>query len=161
MASNWLYLANELGSAMEGLPNDFRQHIMWAISTRAKQQDLVLCHLALFLDPRYRKAAKLSTADRSIAEFTKAAGKLAHNQGFSEDKLTSTLQQLQLYSLAKSPFDLPAIAYLQCRAESDVKVWWLSMAESAPDLSELALILLDVAPHAADPELGVQRYGLV
>ena len=62
------------------LPEGFQQHIIWAFSTRAKQQDQVLCRLALFLDPRYRHAA-LSSSSNIMASFVQESAKFGYVQG--------------------------------------------------------------------------------
>jgi hypothetical protein len=59
------------------LPEDYQVHIIWAVANRAKQQDMVLCRLALFLDPRFRRAALAGSTDlnaftRRAAEWGKA-----------------------------------------------------------------------------------------
>jgi hypothetical protein len=143
----WLYLGKELGAALDGLPADFQQHVMWAFSSRAKQQDMVLCRLALFLDPRYRKAAKSATEQGTTREFLNAASRLGHKQGWCAQSVKTMLQQMQSYGLCAAPFDAP------CDGEHfDPKVWWQDLSETAPRLSELAIILLDIVPHAAQPE---------
>jgi hypothetical protein len=73
-----MYLAHELGSVINRLPTDFQRHIIWAFSTRAKQQDSVLCRLALYLDPRFRQAASSSASGRT--EFIHKAAQYAHAQ---------------------------------------------------------------------------------
>jgi hypothetical protein len=73
-----MYLAHELGSVINRLPTDFQRHIIWAFSTRAKQQDSVLCRLALYLDPRFRQAASGSATGRT--EFIQKAAQFSHAQ---------------------------------------------------------------------------------
>lgn len=143
----WLYLGQQLSAALESLPAGFQQHILWAFSTRAKQQDMVLCRLSLFLDPRYRQAAKSVAPDGTTREFLQAAAELGHKQGWSQQAVTTMGHQMQQYGLGQKPFDAP------CGGPGfDPKMWWLDLAEAAPKLSELACILLDVVPHAAQPE---------
>ena len=73
-----MYLAHELGSVINRLPADFQRHIIWAFSTRTKQQDSVLCRLALYLDPRFRQAASSSASGRT--EFIQKAAQYTHAQ---------------------------------------------------------------------------------
>ena len=74
----WLYLSKELGAALEGVPQDFQIHIIWAVAKRAKQQDMVLCRLALFLDPRFRQAALAGSVD--LKQFTEKAAEWGRTQ---------------------------------------------------------------------------------
>lgn len=65
----WLYLADALGKVLTPLPESFQTHMFWAFSSRAKQQDQMLCRLALFLDPLYRRAALSSSSSNMMAVF--------------------------------------------------------------------------------------------
>ena len=103
----WLYLADTLGNVLTPLPEGFQKHIIWAFSTRAKQQDQVLCRLALFLDPRYRQAA-LSSSSNIMASFVQEAAKFGYLQGWDEEKINQLLSQLSNYSSYRAPFNLPA-----------------------------------------------------
>ena len=63
----WHYLARQLGEAVKQLPDvEYQQHIINAFHQRAKEMDVGLLKLALFLSPRYRQAA-LKTSDSSAA----------------------------------------------------------------------------------------------
>jgi hypothetical protein len=74
----WLYLSKELGAVLDAVPEDYQIHIIWAVAKRAKEQDMVLCRLALFLDPRFRKAALAGSTD--LNDFTTRASKWGHAQ---------------------------------------------------------------------------------
>lgn len=63
---------------LPALPDDYQIHIIWAVAKRAKQQDMVLCRLALFLDPRFRQAALAGSTD--LADFTKKASQWGYAQ---------------------------------------------------------------------------------
>lgn len=144
----WLYLAHALGEVLPSVPSGFQAHIIWAFSTRAKQQDQVICRLALFLDPRFRQAA-ISSSSNIMAAFVQAAAKFGHLQGWDEAKINQLLQQLSQYTEFHPPFNLPvASAGFSC------KVWWSTVGKNADAavLAELAEVLLDVVPHAAAPE---------
>jgi hypothetical protein len=127
---------------------------MWAFSSRAKQQDMPLARLALFLDPRFRQADKSATTQGTSREFLQAAADLGHKQGWSQQAVRNMLQQMQAYGLGTAPFDAPCDG-----SDFDCKLWWQDLAESAPKLSELACILLDIVPHAAQPERAFSTMG--
>jgi hypothetical protein len=74
----WLYLSKEIGAVLDAVPEDYQIHIIWAVAKRAKEQDMVLCRLALFLDPRFRQAALAGSND--LADFTKKASHWGHAQ---------------------------------------------------------------------------------
>ena len=61
------------------LPEGFQIHIIWAVAKRAKEQDMVLCRLALFLDPRFRQAA-LAGSTEGLADFTRKATEWGYAQ---------------------------------------------------------------------------------
>lgn len=63
---------------LDVLPEDYQIHIIWAVAKRAKQQDMVLCRLALFLDPRFRQAALAGSTD--LKDFTTRASQWGYAQ---------------------------------------------------------------------------------
>jgi hypothetical protein len=74
----WLYLSKEIGAVLDALPENYQIHIIWAVAKRAKEQDMVLCRLALFLDPRFRQAALAGGTD--LNDFTTRASKWGYAQ---------------------------------------------------------------------------------
>lgn len=151
----WLYLADALGKVLAPLPEGFQTHIIWAFSTRAKQQDQPLCRLALFLDPRYRQAA-LRSSSNSMAAFVEEAAKFGYLQGWDEEKINQLLSQLSKYSSYHAPFGLPASGI-----GFSPRMWWSTVGQNADGavLGELAGVLLDVVPHAAGPERVFSQMG--
>lgn len=152
----WLYLADALGKVLTPLPESFQTHIIWAFSTRAKQQDQVLCRLALFLDPRYRQAALSSSSSNIMASFVQESARFGYLQGWDEEKINQLLSQLSSYSTYNAPFNLPASGIgFSCRT------WWSAVGHNADGavLAEMAGVLLDVVPHAAGPERVFSQMG--
>ena len=142
---------------LTSVPEGFQEHIIWAFSKRAKQQDMVLCRLALFLDPRFRQAAlNSSSSATTMSQFISTAAKYGHSQGWDAAKINTLLMQLSHYSDCIPPFDL---AYtgpgFNCRS------WWSTVGKDAAGavLAELAGVLLDVVPHAAGPERVFSQMG--
>jgi hypothetical protein len=130
----WLYLAKELGEVLTSVPEGFQEHIIWAFSKRAKQQDMVLCRLALFLDPRFRQAALSSSSSATtMSQFISTAAKYGHSQGWDAAKINTLLMQLSHYSDCIPPFDL---AYtgpgFNCRS------WWSTVGKDEQVLSSLS-----------------------
>eukprot|EP00775_Hariotina_reticulata_P003312 gene3312-3588_t len=154
----WLYLAHHLGTQLDSLPLEYQSHIMWAFSKRARQQDMPLCRLALYLDPRFRQAA--SKGIDSMAELVTKAAEYAHSQGYDAETIQLVLAQLAAYGRAKAPFHLPTTAAAP-GAQFSCKDWWSTVAMDAGGaaLAELALVLLDVVPHAAEPERVFSKMG--
>jgi hypothetical protein len=72
------------------------------------------------------------------------------NRRFSEEQLREMMDQLGKYKAGLAPYNVPY------GGESfDVRAWWESIGQSDPRslvLVQLALLLLDIVPHAADVE---------
>lgn len=134
------------------LPQDYQEHIIWAVSVRARDQDTVLSRLALFLDPRFRQAAS-SNSSSGISDFISKASHFAASQGWDQPRITAVLGQLSQYSLGQHPFDLPCAAGTSSSGFS-ARMWWQTIRNNAAaaDLAELVLVLVEVVPHAATPE---------
>lgn len=143
-----MYLAHALGEVLPNVPDGFQAHIIWAFSTRAKQQDQIMCRLALFLDPRFRQAA-ISSSSNMMASFVEEAAKFGHLQGWDATKINQLMQQLSNYAEFQPPFNMPVTS-----TGFSCKVWWSTVGKNADAavLAELAEVLQDVVPHAAAPE---------
>lgn len=156
VARYWLYLMDKLGAAVNNLqlPTEYKQHLIWGFAKRAKQQDMPLCRLALFLDPRYRQAA-MQGASSGMTGLLVAAAELAKAQGWAEERTKDLMAQMSAYSSGEAPFDV-AVPGLCAKA------WWRCVASSAnaAELAEVAGILLDVVPHAGAGERGFSHMGL-
>ncbi|KAF6256165.1 hypothetical protein COO60DRAFT_1640929 [Scenedesmus sp. NREL 46B-D3] len=152
---HWLYLAKALGEAVPALPAAYLQHVTQAFSRHARQTDMALCRLAMHLDPRFRQAAASSLHSSSVAELLVSASTVGHAQGNSEQKNVAMLQQLVAYGACKAPFNMPVAAAAAAGGFS-CRAWWEAVLaagkENCAALCEIALMLADVAPHAADPE---------
>jgi hypothetical protein len=97
----------------------------WVIRSfngRSLEMDVPLLKLALFLDPRYRQAAiKMSAGSSSsddssssvvVSDVTKGlaalkttAGKLAQQQGYSQDEVMQLFNLMDLYAHNRHPFN--------------------------------------------------------
>lgn len=97
----WLYLSKELGAALDAVPEDYQIHIIWAVAKRAQQQDMVLCRLALFLDPRFRQAALAGSTD--LADFTKKASQWGYAQVGGECAEWVQTRRVQQYGHIQQP----------------------------------------------------------
>jgi hypothetical protein len=142
----------ELGAVLDDLPLDYQEHIIWAVSVRAKEQDTVLMRLALFLDPRFRQAASNSSSN-GMHDFITRLSEYAASQGWDQGRINGVLGQLSQYGLGQPPFDQPCASGTTSSGFS-ASMWWLTLRThaAAADLAELALVLLEVVPHAATPE---------
>lgn len=144
----------ELGAVLDDLPLDYQEHIIWAVSVRAKEQDTVLARLALFLDPRFRQAASSrDISSSSMRDFITRLSEYAASQGWDQGRISGVLGQLSQYGLGQPPFDLPYASGTTSSGFS-ARLWWQTLRTdaAAADLAELALVLLEVVPHAATPE---------
>ena len=137
------------------LPADFQEHVVLAFSMRAKQQDMAVIRVALFLDPRFRKAA--TSSNSGISEFIDWASSFAHKQGWAAASIAALLDQMSTYSFGDAPFDHP----IAVGAPFSSRNWWRTVGQhkAAAELAEVALILLDVVPHAAEPERVFSKMG--
>lgn len=73
------------------------------------------------------------------------------NYGHSQDKLVQLKKEMVSYGASEPPYDLPC--------DADPRDWWklmktsqLSLTAPARQLPRVALIILDILPHSADPE---------
>ena len=70
---------------------------------------------------------------------------------------TQLLRDIQRYKIHDDPFDV-----MPCNGELvTLKLWWKSIALATPqaELPKLALLMLDIKPHAADPKRIVSLMG--
>jgi hypothetical protein len=148
---------------------DFAQHVINAFHVRAKEMDVQLLKLALFLDPKYRQAAlqqaapsvSNSTAPIPLAKLQHEAGVLAQRLGYSEDEVTAVFDAMERYAYNLEPFN---------KQETQPRQYWVAVNSTAQPgssaggegqaagrsgaqlLANIAQKLQDVKPTAATPE---------
>jgi len=146
----WLFLAKQMSSLVDGtLPPAFKTHCFMAYNIRHEEMVSEPCKLALFLHPLYRDA--ISVRKGNWIEVQKTAGNL-WNDGYQRPNADSQqlMTDMKKYKLHEEPFDMmPPDGEL-----ATLKLYWKSIAstDSTLQLPQLALLLLDIKPHAADPE---------
>jgi hypothetical protein len=112
----WHYLGWVLGQAVAQVPDSsYKQHVINAFHQRAKEMDVPLLKLALFLDPRYRQAATRSagagtdglssSTSPQMAALLKEAGQLAQRLGYSQEEVRQLMVQMRCYAANKAPFN--------------------------------------------------------
>jgi hypothetical protein len=81
-------------------------------------------------------------------------------QGWGADKINAMLEQLTKYGNGVRPYDTD-LAVGGVGAAFSSKSWWLHVGSdtSAAPLAELAIVLEDMVPHAADPERVFSKLG--
>ena len=146
----WLFLARRVTL----LPSDsidaaFREHCFLAFNLRQEEMLSPLCKLALFLHPLYRDA--IGGSSGLWNQISIAAGELWQRRGKGPDEVQQLMSTDMLkYRLHEAPYTcLPADGEL-----STLKLYWqgITMDSAGAQLPWLALFLLDIKPHAADPE---------
>eukprot|EP00898_Chlorokybus_atmophyticus_P002936 jgi/Chlat1/3643/Chrsp238S03648 len=81
------------------------------------------------------------------AMLTAQAGLLHKKRGHGIRKVQRLLKQMQMYNKLSTPF------HCTRGEEFNVRAWWLSICQaSTKELVNLAVLLLDIVPHAAAPE---------
>lgn len=170
----WHYLAHKLGDAVLILPPDFAVHVINAFHTRAKEMDVPLLKLALFLDPKYRKAA-MQQAEQTpsgtndsgpngssgplpppLIKLMEEAGLLGQRLGFTKEEVDDLFVAMGAYAFGREPFgktELGPVAFWACVGSSS--------SRGAVLLATLAMKLRDVKPTAATPEQVCHQSGLV
>eukprot|EP00898_Chlorokybus_atmophyticus_P007964 jgi/Chlat1/8169/Chrsp76S07652 len=132
----WLYLARAIKEI--NLPADMRHHVVHLFNTRVKELDTTLARLALFLDPRYKHAAEDPVKWQLLVQ----------ERGHGMSEVHGLLKQMQMYKSSLPPFNAPVGG-----EEFNVRAWWLSICQaSTKELVNLAVLLLDIVPHAVAPE---------
>lgn len=146
----WLFLARQMSGLSSGsLPPAFKAHCFMAYNRRHDEMVSAPCKLALFLHPLYRDA--VSCCKENWIEVQQTAGKL-WQEGYKKGKSQTQqlMTELRKYKIHKDPFDLmPPDGEL-----ATLKLHWKTIAgtDDSLQLPQLALLMLDVKPHAADPE---------
>ncbi len=150
----WLYLAKQItGVASEGLPSEFKSHCYVAYNLRHQEMVSPMCKLALFLHPMYRDVVSKD----SWVEVQLTAGNLWKGYKYSKQQIQQLLKDIQLYKLHEEPYSvLPVDGEL-----ASLKLYWKEILSNDENLElpKLAILMLDIKPHAADPEKTVSLMG--
>lgn len=77
------------------------------------------------------------------------AGGIWGKRAKSPEQISHLMTQLQVYKTGGAPFDKGYGG-----SAFNLRAWWASMLDTpaAKESAELAVLLLDIRPHAADPE---------
>lgn len=146
----WLLLAKHISKLPhDSVDADFKSHCFTAYNLRHDEMVSPLCQLALVLHPLYRPA--VLTGRLQWNEIRQTAGQLWQSRKHSKAECQQLLQvDMELYKLADAPYNrLPLDGQLPT-----LRLWWRGILHDHPQaqLPGLALLLLDIKPHAADPE---------
>jgi len=146
----WLFLARSVNALpKDSIDPDFRSHCFTAYNLRHIEMVSPLCKLALFLHPLYRSA--VPTNALQWKELRSTAGTFWQNRHHGKSELTQLMStDLEKYRLGDAPYsNLPVDGDL-----GTLQLWWRGLLADHPhiQLPLLALVLLDIKPHAADPE---------
>jgi hypothetical protein len=112
-----------------------------------------MCKLALFLHPMYRDVVSKD----SWVEVQLTAGNLWKGYKYSKQQIQQLLKDIQLYKLHEEPYSvLPVDGEL-----ASLKLYWKEILSNDENLElpKLAILMLDIKPHAADPEKTVSLMG--
>jgi hypothetical protein len=169
-------LARKLEAALLQVPDDdYRQHVIGAFYARAKEMDVPLLKLALFLDPRYRQAALSSSrggsgdsggassssnssaaAMQTLAKLQVEAGQLAQKLGYTEEEVGGLFLQMKAYAFNQSPFNVsitnPETYWTAVVGNNSSSGSSSSTVNSPQLLASIATRLLEIKPTATTPE---------
>ena len=154
----WLYLAKMISQLpFQSIDSAFRKWCCIAFNMRQAEMLTPMCKLTLFLRPLYRDA--LAGNSSLWEEISLEAGLLWQRRGKHPPQIEQLMNSDMLkYRLHEAPYtSLPADGKL-----STLKLYWQNIIKNSDkaQLPWLALFLLDIKPHAADPEksAGVQGH---
>ena len=153
----WLFLAKQIsGLDSECMPAEFQSHCHVAYNLRHDEMVSPVCKLGLFLHPSYRDV--VSARKPNWVEVQRTAGKL-WNDGYKKQSAETAqlLRDMQQYRIHEDPYEsMPSDGEL-----ATLKLYWKNIAAINPEaqLPKLGLLLLDIKPHAADPERTVSMMG--
>jgi hypothetical protein len=78
------------------------------------------------------------------------AGEIQQRRGFTEEQVKALLAQLTAYRAGQAPFDQP---YMRAHTLDGLRAHWSALnGEGTAMAVNLALLMLDIVPHAAEPE---------
>lgn len=146
----WMLLAKHIKALPRDIVDaDFKSHCFTAYNLRHDEMVTPLCKLALLLHPLYRSAVINGNMDWQQMRAT--AGRLWQNRQMDKAQCIQLLQvDMEQYRLGDAPYShLPVDGQL-----SSLRLWWRGIQSDHPkaQLPALASLLLDIKPHAADPE---------
>ncbi|DBB02777.1 TPA: Potassium transporter, variant 3 [Trebouxia sp. C0004] len=146
----WLLLAKHISKLpSDSVDADFKAHCFTAYNLRHNEMVSPLCQLALLLHPLYRPA--VITGRMHWDELRETAGQLWQSRRHSKAECRQLMQvDLEQYKLGDAPYNrLPLNGQL-----ATLRLWWRGILHDNPELQlpSLALLLLDIKPHAVDPE---------
>jgi hypothetical protein len=153
----WLFLAKQVtGDSSDGLPPGFKAHCFVAYNIRHEEMVTPWCKVALFVHPLYRDVVSQDKASWVLVQQT-AGGLWKDGYKNSKQAVQQLITDMKRYKIHDAPFDsMPADGEL-----ATLKLYWKSISSSNEqlELPKLALLLLDIKPHAADPENTVSLMG--
>ena len=128
---------------------DFREHAAQAFHRRCKEVDIPIIKLAMFLDPRFKTAAVFNPDPKhpsSFAQLKAYGASILQRRGYSRDDVVHLCGQMDQYLAGVGSFSNPVCG--------PIRQWWeaAGAAAKAPQLMALAVLLVDIVPHAAAPE---------
>ena len=146
----WLLLAKHISKLpSDSVDADFKAHCFTAYNLRHNEMVSPLCQLALLLHPLYHPA--VITGRMHWDELRETAGQLWQSRKHSKAECRQLMQvDLQQYKLGDAPYNrLPLNGQL-----ATLRLWCRGILHDNPELQlpSLALLLLDIKPHAADPK---------
>ena len=153
----WLFLAKQVtGGSSDGLPPGFKAHCFVAYNIRHEEMVTPWCKVALFMHLLYRDVVSQDKASWVLVQQT-AGGLWKDGYKNSKQAVQQLITDMKRYKIHDAPFDsMPADGEL-----ATLKLYWKSISSSNEqlELPKLALLLLDIKPHAADPEKTVSLMG--
>ena len=97
----WVFLTKSIEKRLEEFPTEFAKHVIFAFNKRTLEMSLPTTRLALFLDPRYRKACDDGDNFKSIVL---AGLEIMHSRKYGSRDLMNLKNQLLIYRTFSPPY---------------------------------------------------------
>lgn len=142
----FIYLGFEISRLASELPRELAAHCFQAFNVRYQKIVTPICHLALFLHPKFKGAFdKPGSYMQNVLE---VALKLLQKLGKgSKEKMKELVAELASYRAGHAPYDQPWVDSMSLSA------WWKAVKGcQSRVLVDMARLLAAICPHSADVE---------
>lgn len=142
----FIYLGFEISRLAKELPMELAQHCYQAFNVRYQNIVTPICHLALFLHPKFKGAFdKLGSYKQNVLQ---VALQLLQKLGKgSKEKMKELVAELAAYRAGHAPYDQPWVDSMSLSA------WWIAVKGcQSRVLVDMARLLAAICPHSADVE---------
>lgn len=142
----FIYLGFKLAELRHTLPLEFAEHCFKSFNFRFEQMVTPICHLALFLHPKFRHAFdKAGSLVKNV--HLPALELLQKLRRGSPQNAKLLLAELALYKIGSPPYDVMWVKGMS------LSMWWKAINVTGCKLLVIiGRLLAAICPHAADVE---------